>query len=359
MMWGSGPAIGFFVLDHPTKGWPMPSPSRRKRDGFTLIELLVVIAIIAILIGLLLPAVQKVREAAARLSCSNNLKQQALACQLHADDKGTLPASNVVVLKTGQNPTNEGSYDYYENWCLKILPYIEQGNLAAQYDFTKSYDKQPLSGQMVQQTFVPVFSCPADPDANKIGLPSTGFAGPTVNGVTGFRTGSYRANCGVNNNVRSWSNPNEALYMVLTDHVSNYRGPMHIVGVAGLAEERLAAIGSTSNTVLIGERAIKAQSADGKRRGTYWADAKAVYSASYFSHDIPATLLVDYDKCNALEGNSGRCKYSWGSFHGDLVQFAFCDGSVRRVYTNASGNGEVWKWQGAIDDSLKLGDVSQ
>jgi prepilin-type N-terminal cleavage/methylation domain-containing protein len=330
----------------------------RSRSAFTLIELLVVIAIIAILIGLLLPAVQKVREAAARTQCTNNLKQMALACHLHADALQVLPASNVVV-QTGKDPTNEASYDYYENWCLKILPFIEQGNLAAQYDFTKPYDKQPPSGQKVQQTFVKVFSCPSDPDSNKIGQPFTGYAGPTVNGVTGFMTGSYRANSGVNNNVQSWSNPEEARSMVLNDQVSNYRGPMHIIGVAGLGEERLSVIGSTSNTALIGERAIKAQSAEGKRRGTFWADSKAVYSASYFSHDIPQTLLVDWDKCSQLDGGSGRCKYSWGSYHGDIVQFAFCDGSVRRVNTNANGNGEIWKWQGTIDDSLKLGDVTQ
>jgi prepilin-type N-terminal cleavage/methylation domain-containing protein len=330
----------------------------KARSAFTLIELLVVIAIIAILIGLLLPAVQKVRQSAARASCQNNLKQLALGCLLHADAVGALPASNVVVL-TGSDPTSEASYAYYENWCLKILPYIEQGNLATQYDFSRPYDQQPASGRKVQQTFIKVLSCPSDPDANRIAQPWTGYAGPTVNGATGFMTGSYRANCGVNNNVLSWSNPEEARSMVLNDHVSNYRGPMHIVGVAGLQQEPLSAIGSTSNTALIGERAIQAQSAEGKRRGTFWADSKAVYSASYFSHDIPQTLLADFDRCTQLDGGSGRCKYGWGSYHGDIVQFAFCDGSVRRVNTNANGNGEVWKWQGAIDDSLKLGDVTQ
>src|SRR5262249_46167017 len=152
-----------------------------------------------------------------------------------------------------------------------------------------------------QQTLVKVFGCPSDPGANKIGQPWTGYAGPTVNGVTGFMAGSYRANSGVNNNVQSWSNPEEARNMVLNDHVSNYRGPMHIVGVAGLGQEPLSAIGSTSNTALIGERAIKGQSDEAKRRGTFWADSKAVYSASYFSHDLPQTLLADYDQCSQLD----------------------------------------------------------
>src|SRR5579871_2734153 len=121
----------------------------RSRKGFTLIELLVVIAIIGVLIALLLPAVQKVREAANRIQCANHLKQLALACHTHADSFGTLPACNVVVL-TGPDPTSESSYTYYENWCLKILPYVEQGNLAMQYDFSRPNDQQPLSGQEVE-----------------------------------------------------------------------------------------------------------------------------------------------------------------------------------------------------------------
>src|SRR5262245_56329264 len=109
---------------------PMPlfsfkeSGSMRRRQGFTLIELLVVIAIIAVLIGLLLPAVQKVREAAARSQSSNNLKQQALAIHNHNDAYlGKLPA----LVDVGTNaPTGFGCQSVYYN----ILPYIEQDNVA-------------------------------------------------------------------------------------------------------------------------------------------------------------------------------------------------------------------------------------
>jgi len=108
----------------------MPSLSRNRR-GFTLIELLVVIAIIAILIGLLLPAVQKVREAAARMSCSNNLKQIALACHSFQDGggyKGGLPPA--VLMGRGIGPLDEGNMG--PNWAVLILPYIEQDNLYKQ-----------------------------------------------------------------------------------------------------------------------------------------------------------------------------------------------------------------------------------
>ena len=110
------------------------SKARRRSLGFTLIELLVVIAIIAVLIGLLLPAVQKVREAAARAKCSNNLKQMALAMHNYHDANGRLPSSSKQTCPPNSAVGQSAGCHYSLGAFVEILPFIEQGALKTLYN---------------------------------------------------------------------------------------------------------------------------------------------------------------------------------------------------------------------------------
>src|SRR4051812_29848337 len=103
--------------------------SRPQRSGFTLIELLVVIAIIAILIGLLLPAVQKVREAAARAKCQNNLKQIGIATHSYHDVNGVYPTYNGIAPAGSTTLASANTRAVYGSWAVHLLPYLEQAPL--------------------------------------------------------------------------------------------------------------------------------------------------------------------------------------------------------------------------------------
>ena len=144
----------------------------RPRLGFTLIELLVVIAIIAILIGLLLPAVQKVREAAARSTCTNNLKQMGLALHNYESTYGKLPTWGYN-FATNPNPSNPyGSQVQGWTALVQICPYIEQANLFNQID-TKRSILDPFNlpapalgaNNPAGATPIKVFVCPSTPNA--------------------------------------------------------------------------------------------------------------------------------------------------------------------------------------------------
>src|SRR5205807_1328294 len=140
------------------RGAAMPQfVTNPRRRGFTLIELLVVIAIIAVLIGLLLPAVQKVREAASRMKCANNLKQLGLALHHYHDAYREFPPAFV-----NKGPYGMTGFSFTHGWAPFVLPYIEQQQLANLYRW--DFPLYAVENQPVVSRQLNIFQCPSTPE---------------------------------------------------------------------------------------------------------------------------------------------------------------------------------------------------
>ena len=207
----------------------------RRRVGFTLIELLVVIAIIAILIGLLLPAVQKVREAAARMSCQNNMKQLGIALHSYHDANNAMPpgCANDVA------PFGNGGGGWGSSWKVYILPYIEQGNIFSRWQFSGESGWQNSNNMsLVNNVNIKTYRCPS---STLPALYNTGSATNPMQMIT-----SYTGVAG------STSDP-------VTAAIGCCGGPGNIAGSSGILTPngRIAMVAitdGTSNTILVGEQ---------------------------------------------------------------------------------------------------------
>lgn len=338
--------------------------ARSGRHGFTLIELLVVIAIIAILIGLLLPAVQKIREAANRMSCTNNMKQLALGCHNYNDTQGNLPPS-VLIGYFGN------TYPWWDEnamgptWLVLILPYVEQDNLyrtvTTSIDNYRNYALNPAGAggsndqnwRAIRSTVIKTYLCPSEPNkqtrgrwagdnwarGNYAANAGPGDIGGTMNGGSPYSGGDWRIGFG-----------------------GNFSGGGVMCVNWGDSVGTLSVEDGTSNTVLINH--VKVGPSTNDMRGC-WAFGQA---GSSYTALAPANDCYTPNDTGCCSDDAAHCDdrpdiamgcWSGGygqatarSHHPGGVNTAMGDGSVRFVKNSISdrnwyfmlsrNDGQVW-----------------
>jgi prepilin-type N-terminal cleavage/methylation domain-containing protein len=304
-----------------------------RRGAFTLIELLVVIAIIGILIAHLLPAVQKIREAAARMQCTNNLKQLALACHNYHDVNRVLPVGQGSPLSASNNGNG-----YHEGWLLFLLPYIEQGPIYERWQANRG----PIpTWEMPQRVFnqtglqLSVYGCPSDPERLHLAPIDVG-GGNDAEGPSA----SYVGNAG----STGFGAPNQT-------------APLNGVLYPQSAIPLVAITDGTSNTLLASEIVLAPMLStaavdrfhSGDRRGRIW---NAFSGEQLFSTLNPPNSLVPdvaygcnstaRAPCKVVGTGTPSTNYNQTarSYHTGGVNAATCDGAVRFVSQNIPAN--VW-----------------
>jgi len=322
------------------------SSRENRRRAFTLVELLVVIAIIGVLVGLLLPAVQAAREAARRMSCSNNMKQVALALHNYHDTYRSFPYGH---LSSSLSDTHKR-----ETWYHLLLPFVEQQAYAENYrnaaSFLTPYEVAWLHRMPADFAgiAIPAFMCPSDPSG-----PARGGGGTT----NGFQ-GSYGVCAG-----------GGALAQDLNGGITPTE--VNITGVdnGGMFGQNLGrkfrdCLDGTSNTLMLSETIIRGNStAAWGGMGGYWGGAPHG-SFGFSSAESPNTTVPDrvYScksttvlKSPCENGNADGLAGRWNfarSHHTGGVLAALCDGSVRFV-TNSIER-QTWRDLGNREDGRTI-----
>ncbi len=306
----------------------MRSVSRRRR-GFTLIELLVVIAIIAILVSLLLPAVQQAREAARRTQCKNNLKQLALALHNYESAHSTLPPSRLNPNFVIEDHPNGGASGY-QSWTTLALPYLEQANLASAINFSLPWSA--LANRPAVSQVVPTFVCPTAPGSDRVDKVW----------VKGAAAGDY----GSINEVKK-----KTFTRVLG--ISDPGDPSRAGVLSKGVKNRMRDItDGTSNTFMLAECGGQPDiwTSNGRMNAAMFAaytDDKVVALSANEFHPSDGTGWADPDCGFSINGATADGLTSYGpkminainvsevySFHTGGAQFAMADGSVRFVSEN-------------------------
>jgi prepilin-type N-terminal cleavage/methylation domain-containing protein/prepilin-type processing-associated H-X9-DG protein len=299
------------------------SPVRR---GFTLIELLVVIAIIAILIGLLLPAVQKVREAAARMSCQNKLKQLGLALHNFHDVNNKLPPGAQEDVLPNPNPPGNTTYIRGTSWIVFILPQMEQDNIYRLYSFAQAYNS--TANGLIGANVIPTLFCPSGPDAKTRLDPNTnlttsvsthyygimgpgGLTNPTANVIGGT---TYNYTIGNANSNGAWS---------AHGMLSQYRETAGSVSTNRTVKLTDVADGLT-NTLMLGERSVNF--APGSTTNDYRSWLRGNSGGSGATKNITYPINSTW-----YNGSNNFNDISMGSNHSGGCNFALGDGSVRFI----------------------------